>query len=269
MTKVVLVGALLSVFSVLARAGETELVEVKAFVTKLGAERDLLMVPIAPGEFTMGSANGDSDEKPQTRVTISRPFFLGATEVTQAQWRTVMGSNPSNFKGDTLPVEQVSWDDAMAFCKKLTERERSAGRLPAGWEFTLPTEAQWEYACRAGTTGDYAGNLDAMAWYAKNSESKTHAVGTKQANAWGLYDMHGNLWEWCADWYASYSGGSMTDPTGAASGSFRVYRGGGWNISAGFCRSAYRRYFSPAYRDDGLGFRPALAHATQPERLPD
>lgn len=256
MTKAVLVGALLSVFSVLARAGETELVEVKAFVTKLGAERDLLMVPIAPGEFTMG----DSDMGPPHRVTISRPFFLGATEVTQAQWTAVMGSNPSYFKGDTLPVETVSWDEAMAFCQKLTERERSAGRLPAGWEFTLPTEAQWEFACRAGTTGDYAGDLDAMAWYDKNSGSKTHPVGTKQANAWGLSDMHGNVWEWCADWYgSSYPGGSVPDPSGAVSGSNRVSRGGSWGFSAVDCRSAFRGYVEPGFRHGNLGFRLALA----------
>ena len=255
MTKAFFVGALLSIFGVLARAGETELVAVTAFVTQLATGSGLTLVPITPGEFTMG----DSSDGPPHRVTISRPFFLGATEVTQAQWMAVMGSNPSNFKGDTLPVENVSWDDVMAFCEKLTERERAAGRLPAGWEFTLPTEAQWEYACRAGTTGDYAGDLDAMGWYDKNSGGTTHAVGTKQANAWGLSDMHGNVWEWCVDWYDSYPGGSVTDPLGAPSGSYRVRRGGSWRRDAGFCRSAFRGSGSPGLRNFLLGFRPALA----------
>lgn len=225
------------------------------YVAKLNDSNGLAMVLITPGEFTMG----DSEGGPPHRVTISRPFFLGATELTQAQWTAMMGSNPSYFKGDTLPAEQVSWDDAMAFCKKLTERERADGRLPAGWEFTLPTEAQWEYACRAGTTGDYAGDLNATSWYSPNSESKTHAVGTKQANAWGLSDMHGNVWEWCADWYASYPGGSVTDPTGTPLGSKRVVRGGGWNGPAGVCRSAYRGYDGgPGFRHGNLGFRLAL-----------
>ena len=141
------------------------------------------------------------------------------------------GTNPSRFKGANLPVEQVSYDEALAFCRKVTEQERAAGRLPEGYEYTLPTEAQWEYACRAGTTGNYAGNLDAMAWYSGNSGSTTHAVGGKQANGWGLNDMHGNVWEWCLDWYGNYAGGRVTDPRGASSGSNRVGRGGGWNFS--------------------------------------
>ena len=167
-----------------------------------------------------------------------------------------MGSNPSHFKGGQLPVENVSWGDAMEFCRKLTERERQAGRLPTGTIYTLPTEAQWEYACRAGTTGDYAGKVDAMAWYAKNSGAATHAVGTKQANAWGLHDMHGNVWEWCEDWYADkLPGGSVSDFKGAASGSLRVNRGGSWWNDAANCRSAFRIRFSPGNRYDDLGFR--------------
>jgi formylglycine-generating enzyme required for sulfatase activity len=153
----------------------------------------LKLLPIPAGTFTMGE--GSDGPAPVHLVTISKPFFLGATEVTQAQWSVVMGGNPSKFKGDKLPVENVSWDDAMAFCKKLTERERTAGRLPAGYIYTLPTEAQWEYACRAGTIGRYAGDLDAMAWYDENSSRKTHPVGSKKANGWGLSDMHGNVWE--------------------------------------------------------------------------
>ena len=217
------------------------------------------LVPIAGGTFSMGSMSGGSDEQPVTTVTL-RPFWLAKTEVTQEQWEAVMGSNPSYFKGGQLPVERVSWDDAMEFCRKLTERERQAGRLPSGTIYTLPTEAQWEYACRAGTTGDYAGEVDAMAWYAKNSGAATHAVGTKQANAWGLHDMHGNVWEWCEDWYADkLPGGSVSDFKGAASGSDRVGRGGGWWNVAADCRSAIRFRLSPGYRHDFLGFRLALS----------
>lgn len=171
-----------------------------------------------------------------------------------------MGGNPSNFKGDALPVENVSWTEAMEFCQKLTERERAARRLPDGYVYTLPTEAQWEYACRAGTTGEHAGALSAMAWYVQNSGNTTHAVGTKQANAWGLSDMHGNVLEWCADWYVNnLPGGSVTDPTGAGSGAFRVVRGGGWGHAALHCRSAFRVRFEPVFRHNNLGFRLALS----------
>ena len=223
----------------------------------------LKLMPITAGSFSMGSPNGDSDEKPVTRVTISRPYWLGATEVTQAEWAAVMGNNPSHFKGGNLPVEQVSYDDVLEFCRKLTERERAADRLPEGYEYTLPTEAQWEYACRAGTTGAYAGSLDAMGWYDANSGSKTHEVGGKQANGWGLYDMHGNVWEWCLDRSGAYPGGSVTDPRGASSGSFRVIRGGSWYFVAGYCRSAYRGGGTPGGRNISvLGVRLALSSET-------
>jgi formylglycine-generating enzyme required for sulfatase activity len=220
---------------------------------------NLKLMPIAAGRFAMGSTNGEADEKPVTDVTINQPYWLGQTEVTQGQWEAVMGNNPSGFKGANLPVETVSYDEALAFCRKVTEQERAAGRLAEGYEYTLPTEAQWEYACRAGTTGDYAGNLDAMAWYDGNSGSKTHAVGGKQANEWGLYDMHGNVWEWCLDWYGNYAGGSVTDPRSASSGSSWVYRGGGWGNSASYCRAAFRYRNSPGNRLDDLGFRLALS----------
>jgi len=190
-------------------------------------------------------------------------YWLGKTELTQGQWEALMGSNPANLKnaGRDAPVEQVSWDDAMQFCRKLTERERQAGRLPEGYEYTLPTEAQWEYACRAGTTGDYAGNLDAMAWYNQNSGNTAHPVAQKQPNAWGLYDMHGNVWEWCRDWKADYPGGSVRDPTGPSSGSSRVSRGGSWyaDADAGLCRSAVRLGDGPGLRDFSQGFRFALS----------
>jgi len=240
--------------------------EGRVWTADLGGGISMEFMPIAAGSFQMGSTSGESDEKPVHEVTISKPFWLAKTEVTQAQWQQVMGSNPSNFGDDTLPVERVSWNDAMEFCRKLTEIEQQAGRLPERYEYTLPTEAQWEYACRAGTTGDYAtstgsgqaGNLDAMAWYRENSGSKTHPVGTKQANAWGLYDMHGNVWEWCLDWYWNYASGNAVDPQGASSGSRRVIRGGVWNFDASYCRSAYRGSGAPSSTFNILGFRPLV-----------
>jgi formylglycine-generating enzyme required for sulfatase activity len=244
-------------------------------------ELDLAGVPlemkwVAPGSFLMGSPSSEdgrfSDEGPQTRVTISKGFWLGRHEVTQAQWQALMGSNPSSFKDPSLPVEKVSWNDAMAFCKKLTERERAAGRLPEGYAYTLPTEARWEYACRAGTTtalnngtnltSTYGAcrNLDALGWYHENSGGTTHPVGQKQPNGWGLYDMHGNVWEWCADWYAGkLPGGSVTDPAGASSGAYRVFRGGSFGCIAQDCRSAYRYGIYPGNRGSSIGFRPALS----------
>ncbi len=208
-----------------------------------------------------GSGSGD-DERPVTWVTLTQPFWLGRTEVTQAQWTAVMGNNPSVFKGENLPVESVAWEDAMEFCRKLTERERAAGRLPVGYGYTLPTEAQWEYACRAGTTGEYAGDLNAMAWYYGNSGGSygtPHPVGTKQANAWGLADMHGNVWEWCLDWYGGYRGGEVTNPRGPASGSYHVGRGGSWAFSADRVGSADRGIWSPGNSTSDTGFRLALS----------
>jgi formylglycine-generating enzyme required for sulfatase activity len=221
----------------------------------LGGGTDLVLLGVPAGTFTMGGSG--SNEKPQ-EVTLTKPFWLGRTEVTQAQWAAVMGSNPSKFKGDpNLPVEQVSWNDAEEFCGALNAK----GLLPAGWRFALPTEAQWEYACRAGTTGDYAGELDEMAWYSNNSDRKTHAVGTKKSNAWGLYDMHGNVAEWCADRIGDYSAGAVTDPTGSNRGSFRVVRGGAWGFGGTGCRSAYRGRGTPGYRVHDLGFRVAAVPA--------
>lgn len=193
-----------------------------------------------------------------TEVHISQPFWLGKTEVTQAQWRAVMGFNPSYFQGNNRPVERVSWHEALEFCRRLTERERVAGRLPEGYVFTLPTEAQWEYACRAGTTGTHAGNVADMGWINVNSNTQTHPVAQKQPNAWGLYDMHGNVWEWCLDRYGHYPGGTQIDPQGAETGVGRVYRGGRWGNSANFARSAYRLADPPEHRGVSLGFRVAL-----------
>ena len=208
---------------------------------------------ILPGSFMMGSTNG-SDEKPVHQVTIKYSFYMGRFEVTQAQWQSVMGNNPSSFKGDLaepyikLPVEHVSWDDAQEFIRKLNE-------MNDAYRYRLPSEAEWEYACRAGTTGDYAGTLNDMAWYAENSENRTHPVGQKQPNAWGLFDMHGNVWEWCEDWYHETYSGAPTDGSAWLSGGehkYRVLRGGSWNY---YARSAIRVYFPPDWRNDAYGFR--------------
>jgi len=246
---------------------------------------NLDLVYIAPGSFLMGTPEqgtavkwyyavrekltkqpnlgaGRDNERPATWVTLTQPFWMGRTAVTQGQYEAVMGTNPSHFTaaGRNAPVEQVSWDDATAFCAKLTERERAAGRLPTGYAYTLPTEALREYACRAGTTGDYAGDLDAMGWYGANSGNTTHPVGTKQPNAWGLYDMEGNVWEWCRDWYADkLPGGEVTNPMGPPSGSYRVVRGGSWGDGAAGCRSAFRYDGDPGFRFVSVGFRLALS----------
>jgi formylglycine-generating enzyme required for sulfatase activity len=230
------------------------------FRTDIGME--LLWVPA--GKFLMGSpeAVGYGDERPQTEVTLSRPFWMGRFEVRQRDWAAVMGNNPSYFKGEDRPVETVSWDECVAFGKKLTERMK--GKLPAGYEFRLPTEAEREYACRAGTTTQWSfGNeesaLERYGWFDKNAGGQMHPVGQKLANPWGLQDMHGCVWEWVFDWKGPYPGGRVTDPAGPVSGSSRVVRGGSWSNSAGDCRSACRSRAGPGYRGDGLGFRLVLA----------
>jgi formylglycine-generating enzyme required for sulfatase activity len=185
-------------------------------------------------------------------VTITQGFWLGDSEVTQGLWQALMGNNPSGFPEDTnRPVEQVSWDDCQIFIQKLNGQVH-------GLRACLPTEAQWEYACRAGTARDFAGELNAMAWYKNNAANTTHPVKGKQASPWGLYDMHGNVNEWCADWYApEYPSGLQRDPTGAegSSGSRRVRRGGSWNDGAVFCGTVDRGRRSPGYRNSDGGFR--------------
>ena len=215
---------------------------------------------IPAGEFMMGSPGTESDrddDETQHRVSITKPFYLGETEVTQEQYQKVMGTNPSQFKGPQNPVEKVSWTDAVEFCRKLSAMpaEKTAGHV-----YRLPTEAEWEFACRAGTTtaygfGDDASRLGDYGWFDDNSGSKTHPVGEKKPNGWGLYDMHGNVYEWCQDWYGAYPSGSATDPTGATSGSVRVSRGGSWKLIARYCRSAIRAWSTPEDRYDILGFR--------------
>ena len=218
----------------------------------LGGGVKLEMVLIPAGEFKMGSRY--EWEKPVHKVNITKPFYLGKYEVTQEQWEAVMGSNPSKFKGPRNPVEIVSWDDCQKFFDKLNAR--AGGQ---GWKFVLPTEAQWEYACRAGSTGKFSFGDDEMseyAWYNENSGGKTHPVGEKKPNAWGLYDMHGNTWEWCQDWYGAYGAEAVTDPSGPTSGRRRVYRGGGWSYPARDCRSAFRTAWSAGWHHY-LGFRAA------------
>ena len=204
---------------------------------------------IPSGSFQMGS-NTYSREQPIHSVNITHSFYMQKSEVTQGQWKAVMGSNPSYFSncGDICPVETASWNDIQTFITTLNART-------PGVMYRLATESEWEYAARAGTTGDIYGSLDAIAWYSTNSSSKTHAVGGKQPNAWGLYDMIGSVWEWVQDWYGTYPSGTVNDPTGPATGTNRVWRGGSWNDAASNARAAYRSYYSPSYRGSSVGFR--------------
>jgi formylglycine-generating enzyme required for sulfatase activity len=271
------------------------------------------MAWIPAGTFTMGSPDNEpgrkADESPQTTVTLTKGYWLGATEVTIGQWKAVTGQSLRDkvlqllndetlydFDGkqmkerdfmhfdkndpdkimanedDRLPMYFVSWNEAMDFCKKLTELERAHGRLPAGYEYTLPTEAQWEYACRAGTAGPtYSdASLDDLAWYVKNSfigytgkglgnpPAGPRDVGAKLANKWGMQDILGNIWEWCRDWYGPYPGGDVTDPTGPKDGSYRVNRGGSFGSGANDERSANRAKNPPNETSAYRGFRVAL-----------
>ena len=225
-------------------------------------------VRIMPGTFNMGSPTSEewrATDEVQHSVRITRPFFLQATEVTQGQWKALMGANPSWFSscGDECPVESVSWDDAVAYCNRLSEKEgletcyagsTFKGLTCAGYR--LPTEAEWEYAARAGTTGVRYGDLDAVAWHDGNSAESPHPVGRKQPNAWGLYDMLGNVWEWTTDSDGEYSNTSVTDPLGSGDGSRRVIRGGSWGgAGARYKRAAYRGGGVPSTRDFILGLR--------------
>jgi formylglycine-generating enzyme required for sulfatase activity len=225
----------------------------------------LQLVQIPAGEFLMGSPDSDSeassDEKPQHRVQITQPFYLGMFEVTQAQYQRVMGSNPSNFKDDSglLPVETVSWQDAQEFCAKLSDLtdEKQAGR-----QYRLPTEAEWEYACRAGTQTKFSFGEDdkdrgEYAWFSGNSGGATHPIGQKKPNEWGLFDMHGNVWEWCADDLRGYTSAPTADLVGSAVASARSLRGGSWFIDGRLCGSAFRGRCRPGDRYLFLGFRVA------------
>ncbi len=218
------------------------------------------MIAVKGGTFTMGATaeQGDdaySGEKPAHQVTLS-DYCIGETEVTQELWQAVMGSNPSYFTGNLQrPVERVSWNDCQEFIKKLNQL--------TGKTFRLPTEAEWEYAARGGSQSrgyKYAGSntIGDVAWYTSNSSSTSHPVKQKQPNELGLYDMSGNVWEWCQDWYGSYSSSSQTNPAGPSSGSYRVYRGGGWNFNARNCRVSNRGSYTPSISYSYLGLRLAL-----------
>jgi formylglycine-generating enzyme required for sulfatase activity len=213
------------------------------------------MVFVKGGIFKMGSNNNEL-EKPIHEVSLN-DFHIGKFPVIQAQWQAVMGNNPSRFKGDDLPVDQVSWDDIQVFIEKINAKTNK--------KYCLPTEAEWEFAARGGTQSQgftYSGNneLKEVGWFSENAGSKTYPVGQLKSNELGIYDMSGNVWEWCNDWYGSYNNGSHTDPKGAASGTNRVFRGGSWDCTPENCRSAYRYYSMPANRGNGgLGFRLALS----------
>lgn len=213
------------------------------------------MVYVDGGTFEMGSSSGDSDERPVHSVTLSS-YYIGETEVTQELWQAVMGSNPSSFTGNQRPVERVSWNDCQEFIEKLNTL--------TGEKFRLPTEAEWEYAARGGNKSKgyiYSGSndVDAVAWYSDNSESSTHEVKGKLPNELGLYDMSGNVWEWCSDWYGSYSEALVTNPQGPSSGSNRVFRGGGWRHAAVYCRCASRNAYMSTSTYYYLGLRLAIS----------
>jgi Sulfatase-modifying factor enzyme 1 len=230
-----------------------------------------LASPFSPAIFLMGSPateeGRDFDEGPQTLVTLTKVLTMGRHEVTQAEYLAVMGSNPSAAIGDmNRPAEQVSWADAQSYCVKFTALEVAAGRIPPTSRYRLPTEAEWECAARAGSTNrfsfgddpDYV-DLGDFAWFTANSDGITHPVATRKPNAWGLYDMGGNVWEWCQDWYSSYPGGTLIDPTGPVSGIERVVRGGSYYYDGWLGRSATRNAFRPSSRSPQIGFRVVLA----------
>jgi len=233
----------------------------KIMAVNLGSSIKMEFVWIPPGKFIMGFSpfEAGGSDKSQHEVTLTKGFWMGKYPVTQVQWHQVMGNKHSYYKGQQLPMEMVSWNDCQAFVKMVVES------LPGTADFLcrLPTEAEWEYACRANTTtsfyaGDKEDDLARAGWYNASSDGKTHEIGQKQPNAWGLYDMHGNVWEWCLDWHGEYSGVPETDPTGPSSGSGRVLRGGSWNNGSTYCRSAYRIGDEPAYWSRDYGFRVVL-----------
>jgi formylglycine-generating enzyme required for sulfatase activity len=240
------------------------------------------MVFVEGGTFQMGSTTGDNDEKPVHTVTV-KSFYMGKYEVSQKEWTAVMGTTitqqrdmankswPLKGESDNHPIYYVNWYEAVEYCNKLSLKDGLAPAYRGSGDtvicdfnatgYRLPTEAEWEYAARGGNKGptayEYSGgnSVDGVAWYNGNSGGTTHPVGTKQPNSLGLYDMSGNVWEWCWDWYGSYSNGNQTDPAGASSVAYRVFRGGSWFTDAAYVRSAYRAYGTPSARNSSLGFR--------------
>ncbi len=235
------------VASALAEEGEEKKSE-QVLTNSIGMD----LTRIEPGSFMMGSDKGDPDEKPVHEVKITKPFYIGVSEVTQEQYEKVMGTNPSRFEEPNRPVENVCWEEAKSFCRKLSEMEKA--------EYRLPTEAEWEHACRAGTqTVFYWGDNSDTSYFrcAFNSGNESRPVGTVKPNAWGLHDMSGNVWEWCEDWYANrgYTPTETTDPTGPKAGSRRVVRGGSWCGTPEDCRSANRLGYAADGRLYTIGFR--------------
>jgi formylglycine-generating enzyme required for sulfatase activity len=225
--------------------------------------RETKLIPLTNMVFiSAGSFHRLLDKDP---VTLTRDYWLGKYEVTQEEYEEIMGTNPSHFKSDPKrPVEKVSYYDAIAYGAELTRREREAGRLPSGYEYRLPTEAEWEYACRAGTTnlfsfGESEAEAGSYAWTAENSNGATQPVGGKDPNGWGLHDMHGNVWEWCLDWFEDYPADPVTDPTGPAHGRFKVFRGGSWYHDPDMARTRNRFMMNPANGIYFVGFRIALS----------
>jgi hypothetical protein len=217
---------------------------------------------IPPGQFLRGSPvtePGRESDETLHPVVLGQGFFLTETPCTQAQWSRVMPANPSRFVGPDLPVEQVSWEEARDFARRLTEFHRLSGLIADGWRWDLPTEAQWEYACRVRKPGMYHGPIDSVAWYQQNAGKQTHPVGGRTPNAWGLHDMHGNVAKWCLDWYGTYPSETVRHPAGPPFGTFRVYRGGGWSDEAKCCRSAFRGRSVPEFRSSNIGFSLVLS----------
>ncbi len=253
------VGALGQTVVDLSAAGSTKFFRTVVDSTPEG------FVYVPPGTFLMGSPiweDGRDDDETQHEVTLTRGFWISDHETTQAEYESVMGNNPSTFKGSQLPVEMVSWRNAVAYCEQLTAQERAAGRITSDEAYRLPTESEWEYACRAGSTGAYCGDLEAIAWFFPFSSFTTADVKSLKPNNWGLYDMSGNVAEWCEDWYGAYPSGPVTDPTGPSSGQYRVFRGGSWNDGESNLRSADRDGGLPDKHDSySLGLRPVFSSA--------
>jgi len=237
--------------------------ESKSVTVDLGGGVTMEFVPIRPGSFTMGDVRGLADEKAVHKVTLTKPFYMGKYEVTQEQWQAIMGKNPlrKDLRGPKKPVGDVSWSECQEFVAKINEKL-------SGKKVRLPTEAEWEYACRAGTTtrysyGDKHDYLGRYAWFSGNASSLPRPVGGKKPNPWGLYDMHGNVWEWCEDWYGMYTQDEQADPKGQPTGRHRIVRGGSAQLDTGFLTSSRRYAYPPNYRERWLGLR--LVLVTGPE----